>query len=184
MKLTTLYTYICYSCNMAAKKKPTRSQPTPPNPNSRVLKDIKRKPASAADFRMKEEGDKRKAARTDPMGRSGFGASVSKPIWEKTDPEYKAARKVLESRGVNPDAYTSGKGPNKGKKPLYDYLQANSPEFHFWSGKSKGMSGLFESGPDKAAYKRIAAEIKLKQSNPRGMNSSGQIVPGEKKKKK
>jgi hypothetical protein len=45
---------------MAAKKNPTRKQPTPPNPNSRVLKDINRKPASAADFRKKEEADKKK----------------------------------------------------------------------------------------------------------------------------
>ena len=46
---------------MAAKKAPT-----------------KKKPASAADFRMKEEADKKKMARTDAQGRSGMGASKPK----------------------------------------------------------------------------------------------------------
>ena len=40
---------------MAAKKVPTRKQPTPPNPNARIAKKIDRKPASAGDFRKADQ---------------------------------------------------------------------------------------------------------------------------------
>ncbi len=61
MKLQTSYTRICYSCNMASKKKP----------------------ASAADFRKKEEEDKRIARETkrnpkDASGNSYLGAGYPK----------------------------------------------------------------------------------------------------------
>ncbi len=81
MKLQTSYTHICYSCNMAAKKK------TP----------------SAADFRMKEEADKKKMARTDKSGNSGFGAgkkeNVLYPLPFVTDAD--RARYSSQPRGMN-----------------------------------------------------------------------------------
>jgi hypothetical protein len=153
---------------MAAKKKPASSEPLP-------LKKINRKPGSAADFRMKEEADKKKAARTDAAGRSGFGASTSPLYWNKGDAAYNAGIKVLKSKGVDPMKYSNQTGMFKGQKPIYDYLEANSPKMKFLTGKSEGMKGLMKSSVDKAAYKRIASEI-------RGMNSKGQIVNNKKKK--
>lgn len=40
----------------------------------------KKKPASAAQFRMKEEADKKKMARTDKSGNSGFGAGKKEGV--------------------------------------------------------------------------------------------------------
>ncbi len=126
---------------------------------------------------MKEEADKKKAARTDAAGRSGFGASTAPLYWHKGDAEYNAGIKVLKSKGVDPMKYSNQTGMFKGQKPIYDYLEANTPKMKFLTGKSEGMKGLMKSGPDKAAYKRISTEI-------RGMDANGKVVPFPKPKKK
>ena len=118
---------------------------------------------------MKEEADKKKAARTDAAGRSGFGASTAPLYFKKGDATWNAGIKVLKSKGVDPMKYSKSTGSFKGQQPIWDYLEANSPKMKFLTGKSEGMKGLMKSGPDKAAYKRIAAEI-------RGMDNKGKIV--------
>jgi hypothetical protein len=147
---------------MAAKKKPASSQPLP-------LKKINRKPVTSANAAEKDMMDKKAKNRTDAAGRSGFGASTAPVYWKKGDASWKAGIKVLQSKGVDPMKYSNEKGSFKGQKPIYDYLQANTPKINFLSSKSEGMKGLFKAEYDKQAYKRISAEI-------RGMDNKGKIV--------
>ena len=133
---------------MAAKKAPAKKSPAP-------------RSANAAE---KDMMDKKAKNRTDAAGRSGMGASTDPLYFKKGDATWNAAKKVLESKGVNPTKYSQSTGSFKGQQPIWDYLAANSPKVNFLSGKSEGMKGLMKSGPDKAAYKRISAEIKSKSS--------------------
>jgi hypothetical protein len=73
--------------------------------------------------------------------------------------------------------YSKETGSFKGQKPIYDYLEANSPKMKFLTGESSGMKGLFKAEYDKQAYKRISSEI-------RGMDANGKVVPFPKPKKK
>ena len=126
---------------------------------------------------MKEEADKKKAARTDAAGRSGMGASTAPLYFKKGDATWNAAKKVLESKGVDPMKYSKSTGSFKGQQPIWDYLEANSPKMKFLTGESSGMKGLFKAEYDKQAYKRISSEI-------RGMDANGKVVPFPKPKKK
>jgi hypothetical protein len=138
---------------MAAKKVPAKKAPAKKSPAPRS--------ANAAE---KDMMDKKAKNRTDAAGRSGFGASTAPLYWHKGDAEYNAGIKVLKSKGVDPMKYSNQAGMFKGQKPIYDYLEANTPKMKFLTGKSEGMKGLMKSGPDKAAYKRISAEMKMKST--------------------
>jgi hypothetical protein len=118
----------------------------------------------SANAAEKDVMDKKAKNRTDAAGRSGMGASTAPLYWNKGDAAYNAGIKVLKSKGVDPMKYSNQTGMFKGQKPLYDYLEANSPKMKFLTGKSEGMKGLMKSGPDKAAYKRISTEMKSKSS--------------------
>jgi hypothetical protein len=135
----------------------------------------KKKSVSSANAAEKDLMDKKAKNRTDASGRSGMGASTDPLYWKKGDAAWNAAKKTLESKGVDPMKYSKETGSFKGQKPIYDYLEANSPKMKFLTGESSGMKGLFKAEYDKQAYKRISSEI-------RGMNSKGEIVNNKKKK--
>jgi hypothetical protein len=118
----------------------------------------------SANAAEKDMMDKKAKSRTDASGRSGMGASTAPLYWKKGDASWNAAKKTLESKGVDPMKYSKETGSFKGQKPIYDYLEANSPKMKFLSGKSAGMKGLMKSTPDKEAYKRISTEMKSKSS--------------------
>ena len=155
----------------------------------------KKKPASAADFRMKEEADKKKAKRTDYSGATGFG-DTTQSFFDSNDGKkaFKSAENYLKSKGVNPNSYTSNTGGNKGQSPKWDMYNAGNPSMSsplskaYWkdfSGGGKVINGIprfQKDGVAKDAYKRVTAEIKLKASEVRGMNAKGKIVPNKKKK--
>ena len=157
----------------------------------------KKKTPSAADFRKKEEADKKKVSRTDYSGATGFGhttQSFSGPAGEYKTPSRKSAENYLRSKGVNPDSYTNKTGGNKGNTPKMDMALASSPQmskpwskayWSDWSGGGTTVNGiprLFKGRETTDPYKRVTAEIKLKASEVRGMNSKGKVVPNKKKK--
>ena len=172
---------------MAAKKAPAKKAP------AKKVSSPK-KPASAADFRMKEEADKKKAKRTDFAGTQGFG-DTTKSFFDSNDGHkaFKSAENYLKSKGVNPDKYTSSTGKNKGQSPKWDMYNAGNPSMSsplskaWWTQSDGGrvVNGIPRFQKDsvaKDAYKRVTAEIKLKAAEIRGMNSKGKIVPNKKKK--
>lgn len=159
----------------------------------------KKKPSSAADFRMKEEADKKKAkasSRTDFAGTRGFGDTMSsfnknnegigsKYYKSKAD---KSAEGFLKSKGLDPD-----KQGSKGATLRGDFAQSNYPKKsskflgvfeHDFRGKTSvnGIPQLWKNSVSVDSYNRIKKAVD--EANFRGMNSKGQVVPQPKPKKK
>jgi hypothetical protein len=169
---------------MAAKKNPTRKpvDPKKKDTGSAAGKAAGKavKPSSAADFRKKEEEDKRIARETkrnpkDANGNSYFGPDKKGATPKPADP-YKPNWDVPEGTPWKPDSpYNPKNDPKKSPNVIIPKLPAPTPS----KPKTPDAPKKSPSSTTTTNPPSIATAMK---SSTRGMNSKGKIVLNKKKK--